>query len=153
MNTLHLFLTFALIHAPFALAQTIQEKFEQLVSLSNQSEQKDITDSLITTNKSMNWDKLNSNLKTQESKNTKNNFLKINLENVNNFLAVSPSLKSMELIHKKDHTTAVLLKDLQPLNQQKEALKTKILEKTKPKPRFDSFHFELVAYSIYKQLI
>jgi ATP-dependent protease Clp ATPase subunit len=31
----------------------------------------------------------------------------------------------MELIHKKDHTTAVLLKDLQPLNQQKEALKTK----------------------------
>ncbi len=213
MNTLHLFLTFALIHAPFALAQTVQEKFEQLVNLSNQevpkckkaieklsklSEQKDlkeffntvVSDSfypnataqaydLVIANQAINlesiksqelqcycglipiWDKLKIDLKSTEAKKAASYFLKTNLEKTNNFLAVSLSMNLLELQLRENHSNEALLKSLQSLNQQKEALKSKILEKTKPKPSEESFRFEIVetqkirikAYEIYKKLI
>ena len=101
MNTLHLFLTFALIHAPFALAQTVQEKFEQLVNLSNQEVPKCKSE----------YSKSSYSSNLESSKKT-TNILTVNF----NYIQMS------DCILKEVHTQTALLKNLQNLNQQKQNL-------------------------------
>lgn len=126
MNTLHLFLTFALIHAPFALAQTVQEKFEQLVNFSNQE-----------VPECKNEVRKASNTYNLESVISANYFIKNNFEKSKNILTNNfINMISTELLLNETHTNVAYFYDLQNLHQQKEALKSKILEKTKPKPSF-----------------
>ncbi len=211
MNTLHLFITFALIHSPFALAQTIQAQFDELVSQSNQevpkckkilehlnqlSEQKDLTNyfkavisdsfypdvtakalDLYILNQTISleslrnrelqyycglipiWDKLKTNHGTELSRQASLNFLKTNLEKTNNLLSLSLNLHLLELILKDDPKNSNLVAMLKPIIQQKDFLKSKILEKIKPKP-FEAFRLEMVetqnirlaAYEVFKKI-